>query len=186
MPDEAEIVNRAKKGDETALAELYETYFEPVYRYVALRVNSTADAEDITEQVFLRMLEAIGSYQWRNTPFSAWLFRIAHNQVVDHWRRSARERKLAVEMMATSEVWRPVSAETALEVRLRLEELVQALKQLTGAQQRVVALRFGAELSLAETARIMGKSEGAVKALQHSALAAMRRILRKEEDEGTL
>ena len=82
------IVQQAQNGEAAAFGQLYEIYSDRVFRYVAYRVDSDADAEDITEDVFIRMLEAIGSFKWRDVPFSAWLMRIAHNRVIDYYRRS--------------------------------------------------------------------------------------------------
>jgi RNA polymerase sigma-70 factor (ECF subfamily) len=106
-------------------------------------------------------------------PFSSWLYRIAHNQVVDHLRKKARQATVPIDEMVASDE----DPREAVEVKLQIEELAQAAKKLTAAQREVISLRFAAELSVAEVARAMGKSEGAIKALQHSAIAALRRVL---------
>jgi RNA polymerase sigma-70 factor (ECF subfamily) len=181
VQDEKGLVEQAKRGDTQALARLYEEYFDRIYRYIAIRVGSRADAEDLAGQVFLKMLESISSFKWRGVPFSAWLFRIAHNLAVDHLRQKAKKGHVVLdESMAISEI----DPAALAEIRLGIEQLNIALEQLTKNQKEVMALRFGAGLSTAETARVVGKSEGAVKALQHSALVALRKRLsswRKDE-----
>jgi len=130
------------------------------------------EAEDITQQVFLNAIKAISSFRWRGIPFSAWLFRIAHNQVVDYLRRKA---KRATAPLDESQVAGDYDPQQIAELRLDIERLAAATGKLTPAQQEVISLRFAGELSVAQVAKIMGKSEGAVKALQHSAIVALRK-----------
>ncbi|MBI2906612.1 MAG: sigma-70 family RNA polymerase sigma factor [Chloroflexi bacterium] len=171
---EQETVHRAQAGDSDAFAQLYEKYFDKIYRYAFLRLGNKADAEDLTEQVFLKALESIGNYRWRGMPFSSWLFRIAHNLVVDLIRRRSRaEMAPLIEAIPSKE---PGPLEL-VELKVTLQELAAAIKRLTEAQRQVISFRFAGELSSAEVAAIMGKSEGAVKALQHSALVTLRRCL---------
>lgn len=174
MPDEASLVRRAKQHDEEAFAQLYEEYFDRIYRYVTLRIGDRMEAEDITQQVFLNAIKALSSFKWRGVPFSAWLFRIAHNQVVDYLRKKTKRASLQLQetLVASGDDPREV-----VDHRLSVERLNSATKQLTPAQREVISLRFAAEMSVAEVARVMGRSEGAVKALQHSAIVALRKIL---------
>lgn len=125
--------------------------------------------------VFLRALEAIGKYEMRGLPFSSWLYRIAHNLVVDQQRKNKGDRELPLEEVSVPAGEDPVAM---AEKGIALEQVRGAMKQLTKAQQEVVELRFAAELSIAEIAGIMGKNEGAIKALQHSAILALRKILK--------
>ena len=143
MHDEKGLVERAKNGDAQALARLYEEYFDRIYRYIVLRVGSRVDAEDLAGQVFLKMLESIPSFKWRGVPFSAWLFRIAHNLAVDHLRWKAKKGHLILdETMAISEI----DPAALAEIRLSIEQLNIALEQLTQNQKEVMALRFVAGL----------------------------------------
>ncbi|TFG47216.1 MAG: sigma-70 family RNA polymerase sigma factor [Dehalococcoidia bacterium] len=174
--DERNIVARAQAQDSEAFGLIYEAYFDKIYRYVSIKTGNRTEAEDLTQQVFVKALESISSYKVQGeVPFSAWLYRIAHNQIVDCLRR--RSRRPTVELDETM----PLAADddTAAEVELKLEskELMSATKKLTAAQQEVIALRFGAELPIAEVSRLTGRTEGAVKAMQHSAVAALRRIM---------
>jgi len=172
--DERGLVERAKQGDSQAFARLYEEYFNKIYRYVVMKVGNQAVAEDITEEVFLKMLESIASFKWRGVPFSAWLFRIAHNQVVDHLRRKSRRESIPLgESIAAMDIDPVALAEKSMDI----EQVNAALEHLTHNQREVIALRFAAGLSTAEVAKAMSKREGAVKALQHSALVALRKRL---------
>jgi len=180
VQDEQSLVQRAKEHDEEAFAQLYEEYFDKIYRYVALKIGNRVEAEDMTQQVFVNALHSISSYKWRGYPFSAWLFRIAHNQVVDHLRKKTRQSTLPLnEELATA----GDNPQQLIESKMSTEQLVTATKELTPAQREVVALRFAGELPIAQVARIMGKSEGAVKSLQHSAIVALRKIMVVEYDD---
>ncbi len=185
MPEEESLVRRAQQQDQQAFAQLYEEHFDKIYRYVALRIGDRAEAEDITQQVFLKALRSISSFRWKGIPFSAWLFRIAHNQVVDYLRKKTKQATVPIDEVQVS-----VSSDPQLlmEQRLNIEQLISATKRLTEAQREVISLRFAGELPIADVARIMGKSEGAVKALQHSAIVALRKVLSAElrSEEGII
>lgn len=174
--DDRTLVQLAQGGDALAFGELYERYFDRIYGYVAFRVVDQTAAEDVAEQVFVRALEGLASFQWRGVPFVAWLFRIARNQVVDHCRERVRRPTVPLEE-AVLVAGREPSPESAYEDRLTQEELRQAISRLTDAQQLVIALKFTSGLSNAEVAGVLNKTEGAVKALQHSALASLRQKL---------
>jgi len=174
VQDEESLVQRAQQRDQGAFAQLYEGYFDRIYRYVVLRIGNEMEAEDVTQQVFLNALRSISSFRWKGVPFSAWLFRIAHNQVVDYLRKKTRQ---ATESFDESLAINKSDPWLEVEQRLDIEQLILATKRLTKAQQEVIALRFVSELSTAQVAKVMGKSEGAVKALQHSAIVALRKAL---------
>ena len=174
MQEEESLVRRAQQRDEEAFAKLYEEYFDKIYRYVTLRIGDRMEAEDVTQQVFIKVLHSISSFKWKGIPFSAWLFRIARNQVIDYVRKKKRYATVPLdERLAGSDIGPQLAAERKLDI----EGVLAATQQLTDAQREVISLRFTSELSIAEVAKIMGKSEGAVKALQHSAIAALRRVL---------
>jgi RNA polymerase sigma-70 factor (ECF subfamily) len=174
VPTEESLVRRAQKNDQEAFAQLYEENFDKIYRYLALRVGNEMEAEDMTQQVFLNALQSISSFKWKGVPFSAWLFRIAHNQAVDHLRRKKKRASVPLdESLASTDD----SPHSATERKMDIEELLVATKRLTEAQREVISLRFSSELSIAQVAKVMGKSQGAVKALQHSAIVALRRTM---------
>ncbi len=168
------LLERAKQNDQAALTQLYEENFDRIYRYVAFKTGNRTEAEDITQQVFLKALESIASYSWRGTPFSAWLYRIAHNQMVDYFRKRTKQATVPLDESLCSKGDDPT---TLAERNCDIEQVTAATKKLTKAQQEVISLRFVSELPIAECARIMGKSEGAIKALQHSAIISLRKVL---------
>ena len=172
---ERAIVDAAIGGDEAALAELYNLYFPRVYRYIIARMGNPYDAEDLTEEVFLRVLDAIGRFQWREAPLSAWLFRIAHNAVISQRRKEgARGRSSPLSEALPVDSQGP---EEMVANRLALNEVMKAADTLPEAQRRVIGYRFAAGLTVAETARAMGKGEGNVKVIQHKAIAKLREML---------
>ncbi len=172
MQDEESLVRRAKENDREAFAHLYEEYFDRIYRYLVLKLGDATEAEDMTQQVFLKALQSISSFQWRGVSFSAWLFRIAHNQSVDYFRRKSRRDAVPLNDSITAS---DVDPQTAVEQKSEIERMISMARQLTKAQRDVLSLRFAAGLSVAEIANVMGKSQGAVKALQHSAVVTLRR-----------
>ncbi len=179
--DEESLVRRAQHRDQEAFAQLYEEHFDKIYRYVALRIGDKTEAEDMTQQVFLKALQSISSFKWKGIPFSAWLFRIAHNQVVDYFRSKKRTAVPLDESLTSSNS--NDNPQSVVERKLDSEQLLLATKQLTETQREVISLRFAGELSIAQVAKTMGKSQGAVKALQHSAIVALRKTLRVTENE---
>lgn len=179
MSSEESLVRQAIDGNQLAFTQLYDEHFDRIYRYIYFRVNNQAEAEDLTQEVFVKALQAIGSYKWREAPFASWLFRIAHNQVIDYIRKQAKHKRTTLEEAATVSVEDPVAM---TEQRSEIEELTAALKKLPPAQQEVISLRFIAELPIAEVARTLGKSEGTVKALQFNGTISLRKILSGKEN----
>ena len=157
-----------------ALTQLYEENFDKIYRYVVLKIGDRAEAEDMTQQVFLNALKSISSYKYKGMPFSSWLFRIAHNQVVDYYRKKKRSATVPLDEMLISGHDNPGRD---AERKMEIEQMTRATRQLTNAQQEVISLRFAGELSVAEVAKVMGKTEGAIKALQHAAIVSLRKIM---------
>jgi len=174
VQDEQNLVRRAQQHGEEAFAELYEKYFDKIYRYISLKIGNRFEAEDMTQQVFINALSSISSFRWRGLPFSSWLFRIAHNLVVDYFRKKTRQPVSSLNESITASGDNP---QKMAELKMNIEQLELASKDLTPAQQEVIALRFAGELPISQVARVMGRSEGAIKALQHSAIVALRKIL---------
>jgi RNA polymerase sigma-70 factor, ECF subfamily len=177
------LVLRAQQGDQGAMAILYECFFDRIYRYVLARIGSVPEAEDLTEEVFVRMLRSIASFQPQSgnesIGFSAWLFRIAHNLIVDRVRQDTyRESQLFLLQRSLPDTG---AVDEELDRRWDQQELASAVASLTATQRDVITLRFAAGLSLSETADVLGKQLGNVKALQHNALAALRRLLETED-----
>ncbi|MBI5287495.1 MAG: sigma-70 family RNA polymerase sigma factor [Chloroflexi bacterium] len=183
VPPEVEraTVDRARAGDQQALADLYDWFMPRVYRYVVARVGNTHEAEDLTEEVFLKLLGAIGDFRWKDVPFSSWVFRIAHNCVATHFRRSAQRGGPTAEIPLDLADGRHDVA-LAIEEQITLEEVRAAAALLPDAQREVIALRFAVGLSIADTAKALGKREGNIKALQHKAVGKLQKMLIPERD----
>jgi RNA polymerase sigma-70 factor, ECF subfamily len=178
---ERDIVQRARSGDQQALAELYDLYFPRVYRYVLARTGNPTEAEDVTEEVFVRVLGAISDFQWRRAPFAAWIFRIAHNQFVSYARKNgARRQEIPLVDSVADRTPDPL---TRVEDRLFFEQILDIARALPQAQREVLWLRFAVGLSVSDTARALGKREGNVKVLQHKAIARLQKLLAQPELE---
>ncbi|MBN1935606.1 MAG: sigma-70 family RNA polymerase sigma factor [Anaerolineae bacterium] len=181
MIDQARLLERAKAYDPAALSELYDQYAPKMYAYIYRRIGDAAWAEDLTSELFVRVLRAIQNEQlWRDS-LPAWLYRIAHNLVIDHYRRQGKAAVQPIdEQLVAADLNNP---SLQIEDASERERLGRALRQLTPDQQHVLALRFGENLKAHEVAQIMRKSTGAVEALQRRALAALERILNRESNE---
>jgi len=172
VQSEQELIYRAQRGDNEAFAQLYENNFDRIYRYIALKIGNRAEAEDMTQQVFLNSIKSIRSFKWKGVSFAAWLYRIAHNLVVDYLRKKSKAVTAPLDDSLASNGANP---QQLAEQQLDIERLVSATKELTKAQREVISLRFAGELPVTEVAKIMGKSQGAIKALQHSAILSLRK-----------
>lgn len=174
--DERNLVDRARTGDREAMGSIYDLYLTPVYRYVLAHVGSPVDAEDITHEVFVRIAEHIGRFEWRGVPFSAWVLRIARNQAISyHRRRGGRPVSVSTDDFDIEDG--SPGPEPQVEHALTMAEVNQACFRLPPAQQQVLALRFGSGLSVRETAGQLGKTENNVKVLQHKAIAKLQHWL---------
>ena len=171
--NETAIRERAVALEPAALETIYDEYSGKIYSYIYHRTGDTVLAEDLTGDVFVRALEAISAGRPWNTSLQGWLYRIAHNLIVDHFRRqSKREGPELDERFMAAE-----NPTATFEGLFHSNQLRVAMRFLTDEQQRVVALKFGEGLSNAEVAEILGKTEGAIKALQHRALASLKNIM---------
>jgi RNA polymerase sigma-70 factor (ECF subfamily) len=173
-----DIVTRAQQGDADAFGELYDRYVDVVYRYVQYRVSSAALAEDLTSETFLRALRRITSYTWQGRDFGAWLVTIARNLIADHYKSGKYRLEVATSDLVEAGADRSEDGpEGEVLASLTNETLLEAVKQLNAEQQECIALRFLQGMSVAETAQIMGKNEGAIKALQYRAVKSLARLL---------
>lgn len=168
--DERSWVEQAKAGDPEAFGLLYEKYFDRIYKYVYLKIGDATEAEDLTEQVFLKMIEAIHSFQWQGTTFAAWLYRIAHNQVVDTIRQHSRRPQTSLEPVVDVMPSEKDDPYQQAELSNSVAHLKEAIANLTDLQAQVISMKFGMGLTNAEVAGLLDRTEGAVKALQYSAL----------------
>jgi RNA polymerase sigma-70 factor (ECF subfamily) len=172
------LVERAQKGDPDAFGQLYDRYVDQVYRYIAYRVASSQVAEDLTSETFLRALRRIGSFTWQGRDVGAWFTTIARNLVADHYKSGRYRLELTTEDVSDSGT-APVmeGPERAVLEGMTNKVLLQAVKQLNAEQQECIVLRFLQGLSVAETAQVMGKNDGAIKALQYRAIRTLGRLL---------
>ncbi len=180
LDDEAidRLVAQAKAGDADAFAGLFDHYGQQVYRFIASRVNRPSDAEDLTQTVFVKALEALPRYEARGIPFGGWLFRLARNTVIDFVRTHRTHADLeALVERATGDL----GPETLTITKHQIDDMTRALDTLTDEQRDAIALRFFAGLSAREAAAAMGKQEGTVRGLQFRAIAALRRELGLDE-----
>jgi RNA polymerase sigma-70 factor (ECF subfamily) len=168
------FVQQAKSGDAEAFGQLFDHYHEPIYRYVASRVYRPTDAEDLTQTVFVKALEALPRYEARGVPFGGWLFRLARNAVIDFVRTRHEHVELDVVGQRSAAEAQP---DVVILMRHDIEEVAVALAALTDEQRDAIALRFFGGLSAREAAEAMGKQEGTVRGLQFRAIAALRRQL---------
>lgn len=172
---ESELIRQATSGDANAFARLYDAYVDEVYRFVLHRVGNKQTAEDLTSQVFLKAWDNLGRYTMRGLPFGAWLFRIARNTVIDHYRTYKDVLPLEAEAMTKPDPKANVAKE--VERRLEREWLQTVLQHLTEDQREVLTLKFINGLKTGEVAKIMGKRQGAIRALQMRALQALADLL---------
>jgi RNA polymerase sigma-70 factor (ECF subfamily) len=171
--DDNAVLELAVQGDSEAFGVLYERYVTRIYNYIFYRIGSPYDAEDLTERVFMRALRHIGSYNNRGLPFSAWLYRIAHNLVANWYRDNSRRKEIPLDegILTTHQSSFPEQEVLHSEER---ERLLQVIRKLPPDRQQLVILKFVDHMSNAEIGQIMGRTEGAVKSLYHRTLLTIR------------
>jgi RNA polymerase sigma-70 factor (ECF subfamily) len=179
LPETEETLVRRARRDADAFGELYERYVERIYNYVFYRVGDTAEAEDLTARVFYRALGHIHEYQARGAPFAAWLYRIAHNLVANWYRDRSRRKNVRLDDVAMLPE-RGAGPYQRAEQNEETQTLLRAIRKLPTERQQLLILKFGEELSNEEIARIIGRSEGAVKSLYHRTLVALRDELKED------
>jgi RNA polymerase sigma-70 factor (ECF subfamily) len=175
--EDALLIKQAKDGNVEAFGELYERYSEPVFRFVYSQTSNRLDAEDLTADVFLRAWQSLPRYQEKGFSFSAYLFRIARNVLIDN-----RRKRRPVNVVSEDEIMNLPDTMTTdpsalLSIKMQHRELVNILDQLREDYRTVLVLRFLNELSPEETSEVMGRSVGAVRVLQHRALSSLRKLI---------
>ena len=187
LPDEnsasryVEWLDRARRHDRHAFAQLYEATYRRVFGYLLARVGERAAAEDLLQEVYLAALQAVGRFRGRTEgEFIGWLLKIAHAKVMDRFRSQYRHPELQVSDVAPTDLEDPLDA---IDQRLSLDEISAALAQLTEDQRNVVLNRLVLGLDLEETSKLMGKNVGSIKALQHRALAHLAKILNQRNED---
>lgn len=185
IPEEDALLTAARQGQEAAVMQIYESYFPPIYEYIRLRVNDRHEAEDLASEVFLKFVKALHGPNAPRHSLRGWLFKVARNAIATHHVKIKQQPEIELEE------WFAAPTDQDPEIiflrNLSTHTIHEAMRRLTTEQQEVLVLRFGQQLSLEETADIMGKSIGAIKTMQFRAVESMRRSLnagRKEESYG--
>jgi RNA polymerase sigma-70 factor (ECF subfamily) len=173
--DEIILVQSAVAGDALAFGRLYDRYQPMIYRFIAVKVGRREDAEDLTHQVFMSAWQGIARYRDLGHPFGSWLYRIARNQVIDHYR--AKKTDVSLDDMDADTIEGSVIFQLDLPRKMQIEKTLAAVRTLSQDYQDVVIMRFVEDLSLKETAQAMKRSEGAIKLLQHRAIKELQKIL---------
>lgn len=171
--DDRQLLKRAREYDAQVLAEIYDQHAEPIYRYLYRYIGDAGLAEDLTSEVFLRLLQVIGTSRAPRDQLRGWLYRVAHNLAMDHFRQRAKGMPLPLDedLVPSSD-----SPSTTVEKEQAQQQVRQAVSQLTPSQQQVLVLRFGEGLKIREIGQLMEKSEGSIKLLQYRALQRLRKL----------
>ncbi len=177
MSAEAKKEVDEQRDRENRLASLYEEYFDRITRYIYVRLGDRNEAENLAGEVFLKALESLKSYKERGIPMQAWLFKIAHNLVVDHLRKVTKRKTVLIDSVRIESGEDPV---TTAEKNIRIEKVNEAMQKLTPEQREVVRLRFFGDLSSKEVGGILRKSDGAVREMQRAAVEKLRGLLTGE------
>jgi len=177
---EEKVIKQAVRGDSSAFGVLYDHYHPMIYRFVLVKVSRREEAEDITHQVFLSAWQSVGGYKHRGHPFSSWLYQIARNQVIDHYR--AKKSEVSIDAVDPESFAVHNIEHENVSTKFQVEAVQKAIRSLKQDYQDVIILRFIEDASLKDTAAAMGKSEGAVKLIQHRALKELKTILHSEDD----
>jgi RNA polymerase sigma-70 factor (ECF subfamily) len=182
LEDKDQIIKDAINGDEKAFTLLYQENIKKIYNYIYYRTGNPHEAEDLTARVFQRALAHIGKYQRTDVPFSAWLYRIAHNLVANWHRDNSRKREISLEGQSELHFNHEVP-EKEVEDKQEIEFLLNAIHQLSNDRQMVVILKFVDDLSNKEIGEILNKSEGAIKSLYHRTLLELKQIISNNQGE---
>ena len=179
LDGEQEIIKKAVKGVSSAFASLYDHYQPMIYRFVAIKVGRREDAEDITHQVFMSAWQNVSKYKYQGHPFSSWLYQIARNQVIDHYR--AKKQETSIEQIDPEYFVLPATAQFDLATKLDFEKVRSGIAQLKPEYQDIIIMRFVEDLPLKDVATAIGKTEGAVKLMQHRAVKELKRVMGEQE-----
>ncbi len=178
MPmDEAQLIRRAQRGDREAIAAIYDCCYAALFTYIYYRVSDQECAEDLTTEAFIRMIAMLPGYVDQGKPLICWLYTIAHNLVIDHYRAKTIETMPLDESLIGNDGKHPAEVQEEHEAQ---EDLARAMKQLTEEQRQVIQLKFIEDYDIRRVAVILGRNERTIRSLQHRALAALSRIMQRE------
>ena len=171
------------KTNQARLVSLFEESYDKIAHYVYSHIGDKTEAEDIASEVFLKALESLKTYKERGIPMQAWLFKIAHNLVVDHLRKVTKHKTVSID---TVEIRDEANPEATLEMNIELERVTRSMKELTEEQREIVRLRFFGGLTSREVGSLLGKSDGAVREMQRAALEKLRQLLSESNHRGKI
>lgn len=180
LDDEDHLIQLAQRGDAAACAALYAQHYDAVYRYCFYRVGDAGLAQDLTSEVFVRLVEKLDAFESRGRPLLAWLYTVARNLVADGHRRAAQSTHVPLDEAAEMQCGGREELQQTVDRKLEARCLAAAMRHLTEEQRQVLLLKFVEDRGNAQIARFLGKSEGAIKSLQHRALNALRRAVLQE------
>jgi len=173
MKEESELIEKAKNRDPEAFGLLYDQYLPAIYRFILLKISDKVTTEDLAHQVFLNAWQNIENYKTQGFPFSSWLYRIAHNAVIDYYRTEKKHFNLeSVEEMAASN-----NLEGKIDQEFELKLIKTAIKELSSEHQSIIIMKFVEGLTNKEIAVALGKSEGSIKVAQHRSLKIIKKII---------
>lgn len=167
-------VTEKTESVKVTIASLFEQHYDKIVRYIFAHINDQSEAEDLGGDVFLKVLKSLKSYRGRPEHILTWIFKIAHNHVVDYMRKRSKQKSISLSQLDVPDHRK---TEEIAEMSMELESLSQALEQLTPSQREVIGLRFFAGLSSSEVSKIMGKRDGAVREMQSSAIKVLRKLM---------
>ncbi|NLG40466.1 MAG: sigma-70 family RNA polymerase sigma factor [Chloroflexi bacterium] len=179
--DEVALINAARTDPE-AFGQLYERYVERIYNYIYFRVGGAGDAEDLTARVFFKALRGIGGYRHMGLPFSAWLYRIAHNLVANYHRDRSRMQEISIENLVVEDTSKSSAPEHLMETRQENDFLLALINDLSPQKKELIILKYVQKLSNEEIGQIFGKTEGAIKSLYHRTLVELKERAKQNND----
>ncbi len=179
--DEVALINAARTDPE-AFGQLYERYVERIYNYIYFRVGGAGDAEDLTARVFFKALRGIGGYRHMGLPFSAWLYRIAHNLVANYHRDRSRMQEISIENLVVEDTNKSSAPEHLMETRQEKDFLLALINDLSPQKKELIILKYVQKLSNEEIGQIFGKTEGAIKSLYHRTLVELKERAKQNND----
>ncbi|MEL7636707.1 MAG: sigma-70 family RNA polymerase sigma factor [Anaerolineaceae bacterium] len=181
LSEEVALINAAKTDPE-AFGLLYERYVERIYNYIYFRVGGTGDAEDLTAKVFFKALRNIGGYRHMGLPFSAWLYRIAHNLVANYHRDRFKIQEISIENLIVEDTNRSSAPEHMMETKQENDFLMSLVNDLSSQKRELIILKYVQKLSNEEIGQIFGKTEGAIKSLYHRTLVELKERAKQNKD----
>lgn len=174
---EQQLIRKAQRGEAESFGALYDHYLPKIYRYILAKVNHRQVCEDIAHEVFLRAWKNIGGFKERGFPFSSWLYRIARNQVIDYYR--LQKNTASLDHINPDLIRFADSTEATADVRIAWEKVYGVLRHLTEDEQDVIVMRFVNDLTPKEIAEVVGKSEGAIRVIQHRAIQTLKELTKE-------